>query len=317
MGILKEISVEVARMEKLADTNSPQFFSTVPTYLSPDPKGKIPRMVDGKLVMHSLSDTPPSAVPKQKREFFIGAAPEKPRQTPMKNTASRAYTGWYGMLGAPQLQATLDAANDYAREHGSSVDKAMSSISQLPQKVVASAGGTALLGAGAAAYPKTMEVVGKNMLPISGAIGTASGIRRGVETGSVTQGIAKGVTDAAMSYGLGKLYGLFPKTMLAFGSGVPFAMSAANYASSPSMDSAREHRKESYDSMVSMAREHPESIGDDQWKSILQMNSDGKISANDFSAIESARREYMSRELSKLSKEQLEALLSMYGGQTR
>lgn len=320
MDILKEISVEVARMEKLADTNSPQFFSTTPTYLTPDPRGKIPRIVDGRIVMHSLSHTPPEP-PKPKREFFIGAAPEKPRWTPLKGDVAprvhRAYTGWYGMLGAPQLQATLDAANDYAKERGSVVDKIMSSVSQLPQKTVASAGAAALSAAGAAAYPKAMEIVGKNMLPISGTVGAVSGTKKGIETGSVAQGVKTGITDAAMTYGIGKLYSMFPRTMLTFGSGVPFAMSAANYAMTPSMEDAEKYRHDAYTNMVSSVKSNPERVGSDTWKRLENMHADGMISENDFSAMKSARREYMARELSKLSPEQLNYLLSIYGAKTR
>ena len=314
MSVLSDISREVFRLTKSAETNSPEFFSTTPTYLLPDPKGKIPKMVNGSVVRHSIRNKLPEPTKEYRKTYLsAGKFPEKNPDSirPVNDNAMRANTGWYGMLGNPQLQYTLDAADDYAQERGSWFDKIMSLASKSPQMITAAVGGTALGNAAAAAYPRAVDIASKQMLPISIASGTAAGVDRGTETGSVVDGIKTGVVDAAETYVAGKLFGAFPKTMIGLTSAYPVAEGLTEYLSAPF--DAEKKRNDAYTNMVSRVEHHPESYGSRQWNAINELHSSGEIKPEDYSRMKDARQKYMRDRLSQMTPEQLEFLISRYG----
>jgi hypothetical protein len=199
MTILKDISLTVRRLEKQASTNNTVFRSTAPYKKEPPiqvkPKppwqqghpGYDPTATDPQgYQWNSSGKVIPQMTSASVKNDRMGSSLRAPRRH-----------GWgiYASLGNEKLQDTIDTGAKIMSQKGGVPGKIMAGLTKGPDYLLAGAGATALgatVAPYAAAHPLTSGAV----------VGATTGVQKGIETGSVSQGIATGLNNAATTTAL-------------------------------------------------------------------------------------------------------------------
>ena len=124
-----------------------------------------------------------------RRNGTIGASkPAVPRQ------------GRYAVLGAdPKLDETIEAGRRIMSK-GNAAERMMAGIDRAAESVPAAVGPGAIAGASASSLPKVYGFLKKHRLPVAVTYGAEEGLREGIGSGSVANGLGAGISAAAMPY---------------------------------------------------------------------------------------------------------------------